>query len=219
LKYYVYDWAGCNVWLFHLINNWRGPLLDRVMLLGTQISDYRNFPFYVTAIAFIGIVVARREAPVMVAEASSPTDGWLRALAVFCAAYLVDGLLLTVAKPLLDFPRPSLALGFDNVHVVGPRELRFSLPSGHASFVVTLIAATWTVLSRSGRTVGTLFIGWVCVSRVNVGAHFPADVIASIVTALAIALIVRVAILTIATPSARSQLGCIGRGRGNAFPR
>lgn len=191
MKAIFYDWGGANVWLFHVINDWRGDVFDRFMLLGTQISDYRNFAVYITLACLTALLAGMREHPSRSGMAETTSYRWLCTLTLFCIAYLADGLLLTMVKPWLDFPRPQLALPGGSVHVIGETELHRSLPSGHVAFAVTFIASLWPMLNRNWRWMGVLFVCWVALSRVNVGAHFPADVLTSLVTALPIVFLVR----------------------------
>lgn len=195
LKAWLYDWGGGNEALFHLVNDWRGAFLDPFMRLGTQLGDHRNFPFYAAAMALAGFSGAMRER----ARYGRPEDvvalRWLGVLAMFGVAYLLDGLFLRIVKIELDFPRPLLALGAGAVHVVGEPELHRGFPSGHASFAVTLVASLWPVLERAAKRIGLAFVAWVAVSRVNVGAHFPADVVAGMASAWIVVVVVRWALL------------------------
>lgn len=77
-----------------------------------------------------------------------------------------------------DFSRPAIVLGEHAVHLVGHADRRHSLPSGHAAFAMLLAASLWPVLPRIARAGAALFVFWVGVSRIWVGAHFPADVLA-----------------------------------------
>jgi len=188
MKAIFYDWGGINVWLFHAINNLRAEYLDQFMLLGTALGDHMLFPVYIAIISLFAVFAASRSA------VSHQCDLWLAVLAVLGIAYVLDGQLLVILKPLLDFPRPPLALPPASVHIVGIAEYRHSLPSGHSSFAVLLVASLWPVLSRSGRAAGVFFVCWVGISRVSLGAHFPADVLAGYLSSLAIVLLVSAAV-------------------------
>ena len=193
MKEIFYDWGGANVWLFHAVNNIRFEWLDNVMLLGTGLGDHTLFPFYLGLLTLFALVVVNRsvqDATRCRAEASR----WMAAIAVFSLAYWLDGLLLGVLKPLFDFPRPPLALPLDSVHVVGIPEYHHSLPSGHSSFAMLVTASLWPVLNHRWRVAGAIFVLWVGVSRMSLGAHFPADVMAGFLSSLAVVLLVYVAV-------------------------
>lgn len=184
MKTILYDWGGANVWLFHLINDVHGLWLDRIMRLGTFLGGHELFPLYI-ALAGVAAIVQTRHEP------RSMAGTWLLALAVFAVAYNLDGWFLEWIKPALNFPRPSLVLPPETIHVVGEVQLHHSLPSGHSSFAMLCAASLWPVLGRPWRVLGGLFVGWVGVSRVSLGAHFPADVLAGFLSSLLIVLIVR----------------------------
>ena len=187
MKEILYDWGGFNIWLFHAINNVHGELLDQLMLLGTSLGSHSNFPVYLglTALA-AAIAVGQNER-----HNAAPAQRWLMVMAVFSIAYLMDGWLLGWLKPLLDFPRPPLALLPGSVHIVGTAEFHHSLPSGHSSFAMLVAASLWPALCRSTKLAAALFVLWVGISRISLGAHFPADVLAGFLSSLLVVLLVR----------------------------
>jgi membrane-associated phospholipid phosphatase len=193
MKEIFYDWGGANVWLFHAINDVRFVWLDNVMLLGTGLGDHTLFPFYLGLSTLVALVVVNTPAQDPAYYRVQVTR-WMAVIAVFSLAYLFDGLLLGMLKPLLDFPRPPLALAPGTVHIVGMPEYHHSLPSGHASFAMVVTASLWPVLNRIWRVAGVCFVLWVGISRISLGAHFPADVMAGFLSSLAVVLLVYVAI-------------------------
>ena len=194
MKEIFYDWGGANVWLFHAINDIRFGWLDNVMLLGTGLADHTLFPLYVGLLTLFALVAVNNTSAQDPAHYRAQAIRWMAVIAVFSFAYLFDGLLLGVLKPFFDFPRPPLALSPDTVHVVGIPEFNHSLPSGHSSFAMLVTASLWPVLSRNWRVAGACFVLWVGVSRMSLGAHFPADVVAGFLSSLAVVLLVYAAI-------------------------
>ena len=193
MKEIFYDWGGANVWLFHAINDIRFGWLDNVMLLGTGLGDHTLFPLYLGLLTLVALIVVSRPAQDAM-QYKTQVIRWIAVIAVFSLAYLFDGLLLGVLKPLLDFPRPPLALPPDTVHIVGIAEYHHSLPSGHSSFAMLVTASLWSVLNRRWRVAGVCFVLWVGISRISLGAHFPADVMAGFLSSLAVVSLVYVAI-------------------------
>lgn len=200
MKAILYDWGGLNVWLFHQINAVHAPWLDWLMQLGTRLGDHANFPLYLSLTALFAVVVAGRNR--LNRDAGMQTG--LTVLAVLSISYLLDGQLLSWIKPVLDFPRPLLALPPGSVIVVGQPEYHHSLPSGHSSFAMLICASLWPLLDRQGRLTASVFVCWVGLSRISLGAHFPADVLAGFTSSLLIVLAVRYGINQLAT-SRRNQ--------------
>lgn len=193
MKEVIYDWGGMNVWLFHVINGIHFGVLDSFMLLGTALGQHELFPLYL-GIVSLAALYAVVKAPLQQASRQTLVIRWMSVLAVFSIAYLLDGLLIGALKPLLDFPRPPLALPAGTVHIVGVAEYHHSLPSGHSSFAMLCIASLWPVMKRGLRGAGVLFVLWVGISRISLGAHFPADVIAGYLSSLTVVLLVFVSV-------------------------
>jgi membrane-associated phospholipid phosphatase len=193
MKEIFYDWGGANVWLFHAINDIRFGWLDNLMLLGTTLGDHILFPFYLGALTLMALVVVNT--PFQdTSHHRIRVSRWMAVIAVFSLAYLLDGMLLGYLKPLLDFQRPPLALPPGTVNIVGLPEYHHSLPSGHSSFAMLVTASLWPVLNRNWRIAGVCYVLWVGISRVSLGAHFPADVMAGFVSSLVVVLLVYFAV-------------------------
>lgn len=107
-------------------------------------------------------------------------------------------------KLALDFPRPAAVLDPSAVHVVGAVEREYSLPSGHAAFAALLAASLWPLIGVPGRLTAALFAFGAGLSRIWLGAHFPADVVAGYVVGLASTLL---AGFTGARPDADTETG------------
>ncbi len=192
MKEIFYDWGGANVWLFHAINDIRADWLDQLMLAGTALGNYQLFNIYLAMLALAALAVTSKPNPDAHAYRLQVTR-WMSVIAVFSIAYLLDGMLLGYLKPLLDFPRPPLALPPGTLNVVGDPEYHHSLPSGHSSFAMLVAASLWPLLNRKWRIGAACFVAWVGISRVSLGMHFPADVLAGFLSSLAVVLPVYIA--------------------------
>lgn len=190
-KEIFYDWGGINTWLFHAINDLHNQILDRLMLLGTQIGSHTLFPFYITLIVLVATLWTNRTAALDIGNGQKLAMRWLVTLSIFCVAYVLDGVFLMWAKHYFDYPRPPLALPPGSVHIVGEAEYHQSLPSGHASFAMLVVASLWPMFNRWQKWAAVAFVAWVGMSRIVVGAHFPADILAGWLTALSIVLLSR----------------------------
>ena len=170
-KYLLYDWAGANVWLFHLINQ-RGPSwLDPVMSFATLIGDYRNFP---VVLAIVVVIAWSRRRAGDCEQARAMQSIALR----LGIAGMIGTLMIVSLKWWLDLPRPVAVLGAKGVRLLGNGELRHGFPSGHAAFAMLVGAAWWPALALPSRFALAAFVLLVGISRVWLGQHFPADVLA-----------------------------------------
>lgn len=197
MKWYLYDWGGANVWLFHLINNTHNYALDKVMLTGTGVGSHNLFAAYLTALILIALMVIARTAINNPGSLRMQVVLWSSVIAVFGISFILDARMLSIIKPLLNFPRPPLALPTGSLFVIGQPEYHYSFPSGHSSFAMLIVASIWPLLVRWQKLLGVIFVLWVGLSRISLGAHFPADVLAGWISSFLIVLFVRYAVNTI----------------------
>lgn len=153
------------------------------MVLGTWLTD--PLPFLVlTAAACSAVFVFR---PVTRAEIFET------AVTLAAAFVLVVGL-VWLAKVTIALPRPVEVLGAGSVHGIVPPADPFSFPSGHAARANVVVASLWPTLSGRLRIAATLLVVWVGLSRINLGVHFPADVVAGVVVGVVVPLLLRRAV-------------------------
>lgn len=177
MKNILYDWGGLNLWLFQRINGLRSAWLDDFMLAGSWLGD----PDRVWLILLLALAFAWRGG---ITRNDTGGLAWRVTLVVFLLGYALDGLLVRGLKLWLDFPRPPLALPGHALHIVGEPVFRHSLPSGHAAFSMLVAASFWPRVRLPGRLALGAFAFWVGISRISLGAHFPADVLAGATLAL-----------------------------------
>jgi undecaprenyl-diphosphatase len=84
-------------------------------------------------------------------------------------------LLAKVAKDFVSRARPGVLLS--DVILRHANDGGFGFPSGHAAVAAALATAAGPFLPRRARHATWVVVGLVCVARIYVGVHFPADVV------------------------------------------
>lgn len=159
-----YDWGGGNQALFLWINQMQFPGKDALALAGTFVGDHQWYPVYIALALSLALMRPQWLAPERVL--------------VLVWGYLLSWMVISLLKPWFDFPRPLAVLGESVVHVVGRPEFAHGFPSGHAAFVFLVFGCLAPGASRPVRWGLGMLALWVVWSRLAVGAHFPADVLA-----------------------------------------
>ncbi|UTA49054.1 GtrA family protein [Simiduia sp. 21SJ11W-1] len=114
-----------------------------------------------------------------------------RALAYIFLAAIVAGILIQVPKHVFDAARPPGVLSLDVFSVVGKAHKSNSFPSGHSGSA--LLAATLLGLASRRLWVTVLLLavgGLAAYSRMAVGVHWPADVLAGSAIGILVAVLI-----------------------------
>jgi len=172
----LYGKASINHHLFMYLNHASNPVLDALMPVFTLLGGSRICYFYFL-ILFIFALVNKEWVP------------W-RVLLVYCIATFfalgVEGLL----KELFHVPRPALAIGIEQIHILGEVKLKNSLPSGHAVFSFMTAFTLGYRRGLSWKLPLYIFAVLVAYARIYVGAHYPLDVLAGALVGMGCGLVI-----------------------------
>lgn len=164
LRHWVYDWGGLNTQLMLWIN--RSMSADWVGLARTlsALGSYWGAPLMV--LLLLGWRVAKRSESAALAPFR------------FGVGVPTAMLLAWIVKTAFALPRPSDLYANDMAWVFVEPDSLYAFPSGHAVYTAAVVACLWPLCSWPFRLLLlglAAAVGW---SRVALGAHFPADVVA-----------------------------------------
>ncbi len=193
-KALLYDWNGANQALF-LAANQVSDMLTPLAWLGSTLGSYWGAPLVLTSLGWWAQRASR-----LGASQAITLQMWR-----FAVACLFAFVLASMLKWGLDFPRPPAVFGAI-VHVIGEAELHHSFPSGHSVYAALLVGTLWPLVSAPLRSLLMGFLLWVGWSRLALGAHFPADVLAGWALGFVCVRIARHLVPTIAEAAHRRRI-------------
>lgn len=178
---FLYDGFGVNLQMFYWLNGLHAPGWDAAMVLGSRLGSFFNAAWIFAGL--LGVQTWHRWAPQRHQVAWLPHRHAVgRWLLVFGLAYGLAAVLVSLLKWGFDMPRPFMVLPEGSVHRLMEPESLHSFPSGHATFAMLVAVVFWPTAQvrwhGAWRALLLLGVAWVGVSRVGVGVHFPADVLA-----------------------------------------
>lgn len=180
LLFVLYDWGGLNRELFSAINGFRGPVVDGLALTGTRLGDVTNAAWVMLALLLFAFT--HRVFPGSTAARWFPREQIAcEALFIFTVGCALTTLLVFAGKTSFDMPRPYKVLPAGSVNVLARPIEPYSLPSGHAALAMLVASVFWPYCKSRPRALLASCVLWVGISRISVGAHFPADVLAGYV--------------------------------------
>lgn len=162
-----------NHFLFCAINQYRYPALDIFMNVGTMLGNFFNMFWVLPLILVTGLFFPVKKISIPgVRKIQISEIVFLLAL-----GYIIAGILVTALKFGLHMPRPSVVFGSYVVHSWEIPDSPYSFPSGHSAFAMLIAATFWMRTNRIFlKAILLIYIVWVGLSRINLGMHFPFDV-------------------------------------------
>ncbi len=155
--------------LFLWFNGWHPMWLDPVMFMLTRTAFW--IPLYVLLLYVVIIRYRKRS--------------WAILSGVGLSILLADRITSGIMKPFFARPRPSHEPSLQGlVHIVNGYEGGlFGFASSHAANTMAIATFFWCLMSESRRKATVLFawVGITCYSRVYLGVHYPADILAGLV--------------------------------------
>ena len=163
-----------NNFLFCIINQYRYPSLDIFMNVGTVLGNFFNMFWVLPLFLVAGLFFPMRKIAIPGFRKIQISE----IVFLLLVGYIITGILVTVLKFGLHMPRPSVVFGSYVVHSWEIPDSPYSFPSGQSAFAMLIAATFWMRTNKIMlKAILLIYIVWVGLSRINLGMHFPFDVV------------------------------------------
>jgi membrane-associated phospholipid phosphatase len=147
--------------------------IDKALFMDINSLGAYLYPFFWASLTFLGDTLASSVILILFLR-KRPDLVWAGIIAAIIAALAVN-----LLKSFSDIPRPSAIIDKSIINIIGPALYVHSFPSGHTVTIFTLTGILMfyfrSMLFMLGMVFLALLIG---ISRIAVGVHWPADVLA-----------------------------------------
>lgn len=164
-----------NHTVFLWINDWRSPALDWLMNAVSLSGSMLNIVW----LAPLGLWLLLRGSSSR-NHAGKQCTANLPIMAQILVWILGFALAISVVAALkfsLQLPRPDVVFGSHVMHSFMAQDSRYTFPSGHATFAMWLAVSLWQRVPAVARACLVVYVIAVGLSRINLGMHFPTDVL------------------------------------------
>ena len=166
-----------NHFLFCVINQYRYPAFDIFMNVGTVLGNFFNMFWVIPLFLVAGLFFPARKITIPGVRKVQISE----IVFLLLLGYIITGILVTALKFGLHMPRPSEVFGSHVVHSWEIPDSPYSFPSGHSAFAMLIAATFWIRTNRIFlKAILIIYIVWVGLSRINLGMHFPFDVLSGL---------------------------------------
>lgn len=171
-----YYWGGANYELFQLINKPHSELSD-VLCRGMAVLSDHNMAGLLGAV-LLALALYYRIKGKLWEQATCLTT-----ISIFVFSVGLNGVLLHFLKSHFSAPRPLEALRA--IHFVATHShSAASFPSGHAAFATLAAMCLAFQLPKSAKPWLVFYVVLAGLARINLGQHFPADVVYGVLSAM-----------------------------------
>jgi membrane-associated phospholipid phosphatase len=147
--------------------------INKVFFITINSLATHTYPFIWTNLTFLGDTMAACSIMILFIR-KRPGFVWSGIIAA-----IIGTLIANILKTYLNIPRPPAIIDKNVINIIGPIFFSHSFPSGHTVTIFTfagiLIFFFRSLFVRLGLILFALLIG---ISRIAVGVHWPADVLA-----------------------------------------
>ena len=187
------NFTDLHVGTFRFLNEIFGkPAYDNIMIAAHIIAHPDYFIYVLAVIMIIASIMLYRikHDAIMFKELCI---SWLTIISAMGISLIFLDTVVGALKLYTSVNRPFCSL--ENIYtlekITTMEKCNRSFPSGHTSIVTIVVASFWPLLNRPFKIIATFIALVVAISRIASGAHYPMDLIGSVIICLPLTIYIR----------------------------
>lgn len=183
-----YDFFGLNKAIFLFINQFSQiPFMREALFWFEKTTTYNAFTYHLALIVTLYLLYFLKKKDKIHAKRA------IVCLVIYLGSMVFDITVITFLKHFFSLARPYCSLS--NLYVVQSlvdyADCFKSFPSGHTAYITVLVCSFMPAMNRPLKISAAALIFMVMMSRIMIGAHYPADLLWSFLISFAVVILVR----------------------------
>ena len=189
-KNVFYDWWGLNKTLQQCLHQFaENEISHQIMVIGSSyIGNYKLLLIHFTLIAILlALVIHNLNKQLSQSSLIKYHSDIIRSFYLLFISLIIGALLIELSKRYFAMTRPFCA-NYLLSQITLEENCSRAFPSGHTAYITIMVGSFWHLLNKSFKITAAILVLLVCLSRISLDHHYPADTLYSLLISLGVVL-------------------------------